>query len=417
MPLDGKARCYDFISGQLGAEVLIKKPRRCALGTKPGPLEEQCVLSAPDCLPRPSPQSQAWSPQAHLGEDLLSISCSCCQVLFLKVTDWRLELPGSVTIPSNTAACLLKKAKWEGSGKSATKAGIMVFCDLAWEWHVTTFAGICWLSESSHVYSEGGCYRESLKSGVPGESGCHKRMFLIIISNNICVLLIDSKAPFMSVVFIWCVLHFLCACMYVCICICVMCAACVCMYMYICMCVDVCFMCICVLQVWVCIYMYMYVWYMYMYTYMFVYGCVHICVWMCFVCVCVIYVACVYVHMCLWVILPVQFVQRKKGTLGCNSLSCFILFAWGRVSHWTWNLLIFFFGPVWQSANFSDPSVSPPHPQALESQAHTAMSDFYMALRSKLRSSCVHSRASHPLSSSPSYTHMLMHAATSWLPR
>lgn len=137
----------------------------------------------------------------------------------------------------------------------------------------------------------------------------------------------------------------------------------------------------------------------------------YVCVWMCVMYVwCVLHV-CMSTYVCGWSCL--HSLCRDQGeTLGYTTLPYFMWFASDRISHWTWSLLIFWLG--WQLENSSDPPVSPPHTQALELQAHIAMSDFYMTLGSKLKSLCVHSKGSHLLRfSSLPLSLMLMHTATS----
>jgi hypothetical protein len=73
------------------------------------------------------------------------------------------------------AACLIKLGRWRGNGKSVAKAGPTVFRNLAWEWHVTTFVVMCWLSvrSRSQVHSKDGIF----KSRDTGESDYDKTIF------------------------------------------------------------------------------------------------------------------------------------------------------------------------------------------------------------------------------------------------
>lgn len=172
-------------SPAIGVIGTCKPPDMCAGNKTRSSGRAVCALHS-----WPFPSLRLWLFHAYSGKDLLSNSCGCHQACFSCLWAEGLSSP-SVTIPSNMAACLIKTGKWEGNGKSTTKTGITVFCNLAWEWHATPFVGICWLSASD-------------RSQV-----------------------------------VWCILH-LCVCvcvMHVCICnvyLCVVCCMCVCMCVRMC---------------------------------------------------------------------------------------------------------------------------------------------------------------------------------------
>lgn len=112
-------------------------------------------------------------------------------------------------------------------------------------------------------------------------------------------------------VYVMCIYALCAACVYVCVCVCVL-NVCVCVHMCdVCrMCVGVC-VCVSHLHISMC-----------MYCMICVYACLHMCKCI-FVCVCVnvcdvcvMCAACVYEHICMWLILPAQFVQRPGGDTG-----------------------------------------------------------------------------------------------------